>query len=297
MVFFKDRSLHVMKTPFLILSTIAMAMLICLGNPRAQDDDVPAPEPPVEPAVPVDPDDDADDAPQLGDPEDPAVGAEVPDVPPPVPGSAAEIVGPPQRPPGDVDENAGEPNELVLRDGRVLKDYYIQNWNKTTLTIFHSTGAVNVPAHQLPDNVVKAYGMDPKLSLEEENENRAKRTEDAVADLQSLEERQALRKMPAVTVQGLVVTVSSDGVLIAIDEPEDLADKEFQRIGGRIYDKSGNPAPQFGNRIFGSVWVTDHPLQAAVVDGDLLHFQGKITGRQHIEGKTYPSVRYEKAAP
>ena len=188
------------------------------------------------------------------------------------------------------------PYDLVLKDGRILKGYQVHSWNKTTLTIFHSTGAANVPAHLLPPTLVKAYGMDPALAEKEVAMGKTKRTEQAVAALKAMDERKTLRNMPVVTVEGLVTTVSSDGVALQVEDPVGIAGKGYQRIGGMIYDSAGKPVPQFRGQIFGNIWVTGHPLQGVVVDGDRLRFKGKVSGRYQVESKTYPSVRFEKAA-
>ncbi len=198
---------------------------------------------------------------------------------------------------GTTADAEGATTELVLKDGRVLRDYQVHSWNKTALTIFHSTGAANVPAHLLPAPVVKAYHMDPKLSLEEEEADRVQRTEQAVANLRAMDERRVLRKLPSATLEGSVSMVKEEGVVLSVEEPEGLEGKDYQRIGGMIYDKAGEPVPEFRGQIFGEVWVTGHPLQEEVVDGDLLRFQGRVQGRHQVEGKTYPSVRFEKAAP
>ena len=199
----------------------------------------------------------------------------------------ASLVGP---------SGSDNPFDLVLNDGRILKGYQVHSWNKTTLTIFHSTGAANVPAHLLPPTLVKAYGMDPKQSQNEVAKGKTKRTEQALAALKSMDERKALRNMPVVTVEGLVTTVSSDGVALQVDVPVGIAGKGYQRIGGMIYDSAGKPVPQFHGQIFGTIWVTGYPLQGVVVDGDRLRFKGKVSGRYQVESKTYPSVRFEKAA-
>ena len=188
------------------------------------------------------------------------------------------------------------PYDLLLKDGRVLKGYQVHSWNKTTLTIFHSTGAANVPAHLLPPALVKVYGMDPALAEKEAALGKTKRTEQAVAALKAMDERKALRNLPVVTVEGLVTTVSSDGVALQVEDPAGIAGKGYQRIGGMIYDSAGKPVPQFRGQIFGTIWVTGHPLQGVVVDGDRLRFKGKVSGRHQVESKTYPSVRFEKAA-
>ncbi|MGY8689674.1 MAG: hypothetical protein ACKVHP_18310, partial [Verrucomicrobiales bacterium] len=112
------------------------------------------------------------------------------------------------------------------------------------LTIFHSTGAASIPAHVLPENVVKAYGMDTKLSAEQEKVNRTQRTTKAAADLQAFEERQALRKMPVATVEGLVISVNDEGVVLQIEDPEGIAGAGYQRIGGMIYDQNSKPVPK-----------------------------------------------------
>ena len=191
---------------------------------------------------------------------------------------------------------ADNPYDLVLTDGRVLKGYQVHSWNKTTLTIFHSTGAANVPAHLLPPALVKAYGMDPALAAREAATSKTKRTEQAVAALKAMDERRALRNLPAVTVEGLVTAVSADGVALQVEDPIGISGKGYQRIGGMIYDSAGKPVPQFRGQIFGTIWVTGHPLQGVVVDGDRLRFQGKVSGRYQVDTKTYPSVRFEKAA-
>jgi hypothetical protein len=188
------------------------------------------------------------------------------------------------------------PYDLVLKDGRVLKSYQIHSWNKTMLTIFHSTGAASIPAHVLPENVVKAYGMDTKLSAEQEKVNRTQRTTKAAADLQAFEERQALRKMPVATVEGLVISVNDEGVVLQIEDPEGIAGAGYQRIGGMIYDQNSKPVPKYRGQIFGAVWVTNHPLQGVVVDGDQLRFQARVSGRKQVGDKTYPSIRFEKTS-
>ena len=117
------------------------------------------------------------------------------------------------------------PYDLVLKDGRVLKGYQVHSWNKTTLTIFHSTGAANVPAHLLPPALVKVYGMDPALAEKEAALGKTKRTEQAVAALKAMDERKALRNLPVVTVEGLVTTVSSDGVALQVEDPAGIEGK------------------------------------------------------------------------
>ncbi len=219
-----------------------------------------------------------------------AVTAEAPPELPVVSGEVAvdtSLVGP---------GGGDNPFDLVLKDGRILKSYQVHSWNKTTLTIFHSTGAANVPAHLLPPALVKAYGMDPNQAEKEAALGKTKRTEQAVAALKAMDERKALRNMPVVTVEGLVTTVSKDGVSLMVDDPTGIAGKGYQRIGGMIYDSAGKPVPQFRGQIFGTIWVTGHPLQGVVVDGDRLRFKGKVSGRHQVELKTYPSVRFEKAA-
>lgn len=216
------------------------------------------------------------------------------EVPPALPVASSDAVGVDASLVGP--SGSDNPFDLVLNDGRILKGYQVHSWNKTTLTIFHSTGAANVPAHLLPPTLVKVYGMDPKQSQNEVAMGKTKRTEQALAALKSMDERKALRNMPVVMVEGLVTTVSSDGVALQVDVPVGIAGKGYQRIGGMIYDSAGKPVPQFRGQIFGTIWVTGHPLQGVVVDGDRLRFKGKVSGRYQVESKTYPSVRFEKAA-
>ena len=296
-----------MKHPSRTTLAAACSLSLAYGGLVAQEEPAPEPvpadpppaesvdslpEPESEPVTPVlEPPSDASEPalPEAALPDDPILPA----------GESALPVAPADGSDPEADEGAERTGatELVLKDGRILKDFQIHSWNKTSLTIFHSTGAANVPAHLLPESVVQSYRMDPKLSLEQEQANRVKRTERAVANLQAMDERRALRRMAPVTVQGSVVTVGGEGVVLQIEDPQDIASKGYQRIGGMIYDKNGKPVPQYRGQIFGSVWVTGHPLQDAVVDGDLLRFQGRVSGRQQIEGKTYPSIRYEKGAP
>lgn len=296
---------HLVAAAVLMLSPVFLGVLTAQEEqpdavPPVPSDPAPPAADPVEPPLPEavssvlePPSDGSEPALPVADPVAPGVGVEG--------GNTTAVTPAITVPPLDAAPDAAvgelDPTELVLKDGRILKEYQIHSWNKTSLTIFHSTGAANVPAHLLPATVVQAYRMDPKLSLEQERANRSKRTEEAVANLRAMDERRALRKMPPVTVHGSVITVGAEGVVLQIEDPKDIASKGYQRIGGMIYDKNGKPVPQYRGQIFGSVWVTGHPLQEAVVDGDLLRFQGRVSGRQQVDGKTYPSIRFEKGAP
>lgn len=189
------------------------------------------------------------------------------------------------------------PFDMTLKDGRVLKSYQIHNWNKTSLTIFHSTGAISVPAHLLPDNVVKAYNMDAKLSQEEVANSRAKQLKAAKDSQAAYEQRRALSKAPQVKIQGQVKSVHGEGFVIEVTDPQELASSGYQRVGGIIVGKDGKPVRQYAGQIFGTLWITNHPQAETLVDGDRLRFQARLVGRHQVEGKTYRAVRYEKPLP
>ena len=184
--------------------------------------------------------------------------------------------------------------DLTLKDGRVLKNYQVHSWSKTSLTIFHDTGAMTVPAHLLPDDLVEVYSMDTELSQKEQSARKAKRTKEAEEHLLVLEERKALRSAPSVIVDGQVMSVSDRGMLIKVAEPlEVVGHSSYQRVGGIIVDRDGRPVPKFKGRIFGEVWITEHPQQASVVDGDRLQFRARVVGRHQIAEKTHRSLKYE----
>lgn len=265
-----------------------------------QDSDVPLPvpvsPPPLDEIDPVETQDDGAEVAAEEEEEGPALpaasGAAVataPDQPSDVSASATSPTATPATP--------TDPYDLMLKDGTILKQYQVQQWTKTQLTIFHSTGAAKVWAHQLPENFVNAYKMDPIASAQEERSQRTEQVAVATARLQAQDERRAMRKMPVVVIEGKVEQVADEGVVLQVPEPADIANQGYQRIGGMIYDKKGKPVPKYRGHLFGSVWVTGHPLQGVVVDGDQLRFQGRVSGRHQVEQKTYPSVRFEKEAP
>ena len=191
-------------------------------------------------------------------------------------------------------EPTDNPFDMTLKDGRVLKNYQIHNWNKTTLTIFHNTGAASVPAHLLPDNVAKAYNMDTALSQQKIEDNRNKQLKAAQESLAANEQRRAFSKAPQVKIEGQVQSVYGDGFVIEVTDPKELAGSGYQRVGGIIVGKNGKPVRQYAGQIFGTLWITSHPQAETLVDGDRLRFQARLIGRHQVEGKTYRSVRYEK---
>ena len=274
----------------LLFSLSTCLVLTAIPQVLAQEDEAASEKEATKPAASPP---DSEEAPELTDPSTavPKKGdaGEEPEVAPEKAGGDGS--------PEAEEEEVVEPPELVLKDGRVLKDFRVRGQNETTLTIFHSTGAANVPAHLLPPEVAKAYNVNPKLSLEQEQAKLTRRTEQTTAELRARNQLRPPRKSPGVTVEGAVKSVSPDGVVIEIEEPQELAGKAYQRIGGKVYDKAGRPVEKYAGRIFGTVWVTGHPLQADVVDGDRLRFRGKVSGRHQIEGKTYLSIRFERAAP
>ncbi len=250
---------------FFIL-TPALASLL-----TAQEPATPATEAPLEPpAAPVIP-----DAPAEAEPE--ATEASAQSAEATVAADGAPIV-----------------YDLTLKDGRVLKNYQVHSWSKTSLTIFHDTGAMTVPAHLLPDELVKVYSMDTALSQKEQNARKAQRTKAAEDQLLVLAERKALRSAPSVIVDGLVISVSDKGLLINIPEPLDVAGQSnYQRVGGMIVDRDGRLVPKYKSRIFGEVWVSEHPQHASVVDGDRLQFRARVVGRHQMAEKTYRALKYE----